>query len=98
MVMIPEPGGGLSMVKSYRPIVLSNCVAKLSEKVVAERVQCAGGLFHKLHVGGIKWPSAVDFTMAARGIISMNLTGSFTHTTIGEGHPLSSTIARERRF
>lgn len=39
MVMIPKTGKDLSKAKSWRPIVLINCLLKLMDKVVANELQ-----------------------------------------------------------
>ena len=39
VVLIPKPGKDLTMTKNWRPINLINCVGKLAEKVVADRIQ-----------------------------------------------------------
>ena len=49
VVFIPKPGRDLTLTKSWRPLNLINCVGKLGEKVVADRIQDFGGdLFHHL--------------------------------------------------
>ena len=39
IIMIPKPGKDGALVKSWRPITLSNTIDKLAEKLVAEEVQ-----------------------------------------------------------
>ena len=61
VVFIPKPGRELSLAKNWRPLNLINCVGKLGEKVVADRIQAFGGdLFHRLQFGSVKGRSAVD--------------------------------------
>ena len=61
VVFIPKPGRDLTLTKSWRPLNLINCVGKLGEKVVADRIQDFGGdLFHRLQFGSVRGRSAVD--------------------------------------
>ena len=61
MVFIPKPGRDLTLAKNWQPLNLINCVGKLGEKVVADRIQDFGGdLFHHLQFGSIKGRSVVD--------------------------------------
>ena len=61
VVFIPKPGRDLTLAKNWRPLNLINCVGKLGEKVVADRIQDFGGdLFHHLQFGSVKGRSAVD--------------------------------------
>lgn len=48
-----EKGGkrDLTLVKSYRVIILLNCMGKVLEKVVAEQLSCFSEIFLKLHQG-----------------------------------------------
>lgn len=39
VVLIPKPGWDLTQTKNWRPLNLINCVGKLGEKVVADRIQ-----------------------------------------------------------
>ena len=49
VVFIPKPGRDLTLTRSWRPLNLINCMGKLGEKVVADRIQDFGGeLFHHL--------------------------------------------------
>ena len=49
------------MAKHWRPLDLINCVGKLGEKVVADRIQDYGGeLFHRLQYRSVQGRSAVD--------------------------------------
>jgi len=45
VVMIPKPGKDHYKTKGWRPINLINCIGKLGEKVVADRLQ-ESGLLH----------------------------------------------------
>ena len=38
VVFIPKPGRDLTLAKNWRPLNLINCVGKLGEKVVADRI------------------------------------------------------------
>ena len=61
VVFIPKPGRDLTVPKSWRPLNHINCVGKLGEKVVADRIQDFGGdLFHRLQFGSVRGRSAVD--------------------------------------
>lgn len=62
-VMIPKPNNDHNLVKGWRPIVLSNCIGKLAEKVVADRLQRHTPLFHPLQYGSRKHRSAIDSMM-----------------------------------
>jgi len=59
VVMIPKPSKDYKTTKGWRPINLINCIGKLGEKVVAERLQEAG-LFHRHQFGSVKGRSAVE--------------------------------------
>jgi len=43
--MIPKPGKDHGKTKGWRPINLINCIGKLGDKVVADRLQ-ESGLLH----------------------------------------------------
>ena len=61
VVFIPKPGRDHPLAKNWRPLNLINCVGKLGEKVVADRIQDLGGdLFHHLQFGSVKGRLAVD--------------------------------------
>ena len=57
--MIPKPGKDHKATKGLRPINLINCIGKLGEKVVADRLQLAG-LFHKHQFGSVTGRSATE--------------------------------------
>ena len=59
VVFIPKPNKDHKAAKGWRPINLINCIGKLAEKVVADKLQAAG-LFHKGQYGGIKGRSALE--------------------------------------
>ncbi|THH16914.1 hypothetical protein EUX98_g9226 [Antrodiella citrinella] len=63
-VVIPKPGkDDYSKAKSYRPIVLLNCLGKAFEKVIATRLQFQGqkyGVIHPNQFGGTIQNSTVD--------------------------------------
>ena len=61
VVFIPKPGRDLTLAKNWRPLNLINCIGKLGEKVVGDRIQDFGGhLFHRLQYGLVRGRSAVD--------------------------------------
>ena len=61
VVFIPKPGRDLTVAKNWRPLNLINCVGKLGEKVVADRIQDLGGeLFHRFQYGSVRGRSAGD--------------------------------------
>ena len=61
VVFIRKHVWDLTMVKNWRPLNLINCLGKLGEKVVADRIQDFGGkLFHRLQYGSVRGRSAVD--------------------------------------
>lgn len=53
IVFIPKPNRDYTLLRSWRPIHLINCICKLGEKVVADDLQEAG-LFHRHQFGSIK--------------------------------------------
>lgn len=57
VVIIPKPGKDHGKTKGWRPINLINCIGKLGEKVVADRLQ-GGGLLHRHQFGSVKGRSA----------------------------------------
>jgi len=63
MVMIPKPGKDHTAVKGWRPIVLSNTVGKLVEKIVAEELQKHEELWHERAFAGRKGRGAMDSIM-----------------------------------
>ena len=61
VVFIRKPRQDLTVAKNWRPLNLINCVGKLGEKVVADRIQdFSGELFHHLQYGSVRGRSAVD--------------------------------------
>ena len=61
VVFIPKTGRDLSVARRWRPLNLINCVGKLGEKVVGDRIQDKGDeLFHRLQYGSVRGQSAVD--------------------------------------
>ena len=42
VVLIPKPGRDLTQTKNWRPLNLINCIGKLGENVVADRIQEEG--------------------------------------------------------
>jgi len=81
VVMIPKPGKDHSKTKGWRPINLINCIGKLGEKVVADRLQ-ESGLLHRHQFGSVKGRSATEAAlrvvtraqrcMAAEGAVGWN--------------------------
>ena len=59
VVMIPKPSKDHKHVKGWRPINLINCVGKLEEKVVANKLQ-EGGLLHWGQYGAVKGRLATE--------------------------------------
>ena len=64
---------GQRPLKGWRPIVLSNTVGKLAEKIVVDKLQTLTEGFHPLQYGSQKGRSAIDVMMltiskAERGI------------------------------
>ena len=68
VVFIPKPGRDLTLAKNWRPLNLINCVWKLGEKVVADRIQDYGDqLFHRLQYGLVRGRSAIDMLYRSVG-------------------------------
>jgi len=59
VVMIPKPGKDHNRTKGWQPINLINCIGKLGEKVVANRLQ-ESGLFHQHQFGSVKGRLATE--------------------------------------
>lgn len=51
VVFIPKPGKNTGEARSWRPISLINCMAKLAEKVVADALQDVQELLHWVSMG-----------------------------------------------
>ena len=61
VVLIPKPGRDLTQTKNWRPLNLINCIGKLGEKVVADRIQEEGNsILHHQQYGSVRGCSAVD--------------------------------------
>ena len=61
VVLIPKPGQDLTQSKNWRPRNLINCIGKLGEKVVADRIQEEGSsILHHQQYGSVRGRSAVD--------------------------------------
>ena len=98
VVFIPKPGCDITLTKSWRPLNLINCIGKLWEKVVADRIQdFRGELFHHLQFGSVRGRSAVDVLyhsvvraqrcLDATGGVGWgfwNMKGGFHHVVGGE--------------
>ena len=61
VVLIPKPGRNLTQTKNWRPLNLINCIGKLGEKVVADRIQKEGSsILHHQQYGSVRGRSAVN--------------------------------------
>ena len=61
VILIPKPGRDLTRTTNWRPLNLINCIGKLGDKAVADRVQEEGGLIlHHQQYGSVRGRSAVD--------------------------------------
>ena len=61
VVLIPKPGRDLTQTKNWRPLNLINCIWKLGEKVVADRIQEEGSsILHHQQYSSVHGRSAVD--------------------------------------
>ena len=61
VVLIPKPGRDLTKTKNWRPLNLINCIGKLGEKVVADRIQEEGSsILHQRQYRSVRGRSAVD--------------------------------------
>ena len=61
VVLIPKPGRDLTQTKNWRPLNLINCIGKIGEKVVADRIQVEGrSLLHHQQYASVRGCSAVD--------------------------------------
>ena len=61
VVFSPKPGRDLTLANNWRPLNLMNCMGKLGEKEVADRIQdLAGDLFHHLQFGSVRGWLSVD--------------------------------------
>ena len=61
VVLIPKPGRDLTQTKNWRPLNLINCIGKLGEKVVTDRIQEEGSsILHHQQYGSVWGRSAVD--------------------------------------
>ena len=61
VVLIPKPGRDLTHTKNWRPLNLINCIGKLGEQVVADRIQEEGSsILHHQQYGSVRRRSAVD--------------------------------------
>ena len=61
VALILKPGRDLIQNKNWRPLNLINCIRKLAEKVVANRIQEEGSsILHHQQYGSVRGRSAVD--------------------------------------
>jgi len=81
VVMIPKPEKDHIKTKGWRPINLINCIGKLGEKMVADKLQELG-LLYRYQFGSVKGRSATEAAlrvvtraqryMAAEGVVGWN--------------------------
>ena len=61
VVLIPKPGRDLTQTMNWQLLNLINCIQKIGEKVVADRIQVEGrSLLHHQQYGSVRGCSAVD--------------------------------------
>ena len=61
VVLIPKPGRDPMQTKNWRLLHLINCIGKLGEKVVADRIQEEGSsILHHQQYGSVRGRTAVD--------------------------------------
>ena len=61
VVLIPKPGRDLTQTNNWRLLNLINCIGKLGEMVVADRIQEEGSsILHHQQYGSVRGRSAVD--------------------------------------
>jgi hypothetical protein len=98
--ILKKPDRDPTLPKSYRIIALLNCLAKISEKIIATRLaQMAEitDLLYHMQIRGRKGKSAIDAAMilmyeiqrnkSANEIISvlfMDITGAFDHVSLDQ--------------
>jgi len=74
-VIIPKPNKkSYDTPKSFRPIVLLNTIGKLIKKVIGKRLQfitAANNFIHSSQLGGLKFKSMIDASVALTHIIRM---------------------------
>ena len=59
--LIPKPGRDLTQTKNWTPLNLINCIWKLGEKVVADRIQEEeSSILHHQQYRSVRGRSAVD--------------------------------------
>ena len=70
VVLIPKPARDMTQTKNWRPLNLINCIGKLGEKVVADRIQEEGSsILHHQKYGSVRGRSAV--VSGARDCLSL---------------------------
>ena len=69
ITMIPKPEKDRALVKSWRPITLSNTIGKLAEKLVAEEVQGHEAVCYEADFAGRKGRGAMNSVMMAKDIL-----------------------------
>jgi len=85
-VIIPKPNKSLyDNPKAFRPIVLLNTLGKLVEKVIAERLQfivASNDFIHPSQLGGLKFKSTSDTSVALTHIVHLEWTKGRTTSTL----------------
>ena len=78
VVMIPKTGKNLTKAKGWRPIVLINCLLKLTDKVVANELQDLPVFHHGQH-GSRKGKNAIDMVIQATTEAQLEITRGKKH-------------------
>jgi len=85
-VIIPKPNkSSYDSAKLFRPIVLLNTLGKLIEKVIGERIQfhvIANNFIHPSQLGGLKFKSTIDVSVALTHIIRSDWTRNLLTSTL----------------
>jgi len=86
MIIIPKPNkSSYDQVKMFCPIVLLNILGKLTEKVIAERVQfivAKNNFIHLCQLGRLKHKSTIDARIALTHIVRLGWTKGKTTSTL----------------
>jgi len=82
--MIPKPGKDRTKVKGWRPIVLTNTVGKLGEKVMANKLQRVTDLFHTLRYCSRINRSAIDSMMIITSTVQKEIAKGNQATLLGK--------------
>ena len=78
VVMIPQVGKDTTRAKGWRPIVLSNCLLKLMDKVVANELQNLP-VFHHGQYGSRRGRGAIDMAIQATTEAQLEKTKGHSH-------------------